>query len=118
MISLKDIKDWLKQFDIAEHYYMGKLDNKQDKSIGIYQRRTSDQPRMCIGEKSSYDIKPVSILMHWSNDADETEEILYADENFQVKEHPVKMSNVYGSETYDASLEQTGWDKTDFDASE
>lgn len=28
------------------------------------------------------------------------------------------MSNVYGSETYDASLEQTGWDKTDFDASE
>ena len=50
--------------------------------------------------------------------ADETEEILYADENFQVKEHPVKMSNVYGSETYDASLEQTGWDKTDFDASE
>lgn len=50
--------------------------------------------------------------------ADETEEILYADENFQVKEHPVKMSNVYGSEIYDASLEQTGWDKTDFDASE
>ena len=50
--------------------------------------------------------------------ADETEEILYADENFQVKEHPVKMSNVYGSETYDESLEQTGWDKTDFDASE
>ena len=50
--------------------------------------------------------------------ADETEEILYADENFQVKEHPVKMSKVYGSETYDASLEQTGWDKTDFDASE
>ena len=50
--------------------------------------------------------------------ADETEEILYADENFQVKEHPVKMSNVYGSETYDASLEQTGWYKTDFDASE
>lgn len=50
--------------------------------------------------------------------ADETEEILYADENFQVKEHPVKMSNVYGSETYDASLEQTVWDKTDFDASE
>lgn len=50
--------------------------------------------------------------------ADETEEILYADEIFQVKEHPVKMSNVYGSETYDASLEQTGWDKTDFDASE
>ena len=34
MISLKDIKDWLKQFDIAEHYYMGKLDNKQDKSVG------------------------------------------------------------------------------------
>lgn len=47
MISLKDIKDWLKQFDIAEHYYMGKLDNKQDKSVGVYQRRTSNQPE-CV----------------------------------------------------------------------
>ena len=52
------------------------------------------------------------------NYTDGTEEILCADEEFQVKEHPVKMSNVYGSETYDASLEQPGWDQTGFDISD
>ena len=52
------------------------------------------------------------------NYADGTEEVLCADENFQVKEHPVKMSNVYGSETYDASLEQPGWDQTGFDTAD
>lgn len=46
---------------------------------------------------------------------DGTQEIFYADESFQVKEHPVKMSNVYGSETYDAELEQQGWNQAGFD---
>lgn len=50
--------------------------------------------------------------------ADGTSEILYADDSFAVKDHPVRMSNVYGSETYDASFEQKGWDKTGFDESD
>ena len=49
---------------------------------------------------------------------DGTEEILCADEEFRVKKHPVQMSNVYGSETYDATLEQPGWDQVGFDASD
>lgn len=49
---------------------------------------------------------------------DGSEEILYGDESFKVKTHPVKMSNVYGSETYDASLEQPGWDRAEFDDSD
>lgn len=39
VLYLKDIKDWLKTFNVAEHYYIGKLDNKQDKSLGVYQRK-------------------------------------------------------------------------------
>lgn len=115
MISLKDIKDWLKQFDIAEHYYMGKLDNKQDKSVGVYQRRTSDQPRMCIGEKSSYDIKPVSILLHWSNDADETEEKAMALWNVLRSQTNVTINNVHipyikllNSEPIDVGTDEKG----------
>lgn len=49
---------------------------------------------------------------------DGSEEIIYGDESFKVKTHPVKMSNVYGSETYDASLEQPGWDRAEFDDSD
>ena len=79
MLYLEDIKDWIKTIYDAEHYYMGKLDNKQNKSVGIYQRKTSSSPRICIGgdKNTSYEIKPISILVHWSNDASETEKEAY-----------------------------------------
>lgn len=75
MILLKDIKDWLKTFEAADHYYMGKLDAKQKKSVGVYQRKNNNPPRVCIGgyDNASYDVKSISILVHWSLDADETE---------------------------------------------
>lgn len=77
MLYLANIKDWLKGFNIAEHYYTGKLDNKQDKSIGVYQLKTSREPRQCIGGMASYEIKPVSLLVHWNNDSLETEMAAY-----------------------------------------
>ena len=51
------------------------------------------------------------------NYVDGTAETLFADETFKVKEHPVTMSNVYGSETYCAELNQKGWNQIDFDDS-
>lgn len=77
MLFLNDIKDWLKEFNVAEHYYMGKLDNKMDKSIGVYQRKTSIEPRVCFDGLTSYEIKQVSILIHWNNDANSTERASY-----------------------------------------
>ena len=50
------------------------------------------------------------------NYIDGTTQTFYADDSFQVANHPVRMSNVYGSETYDAALEQKGWNQPDFDA--
>ncbi|MDO5422410.1 MAG: family 78 glycoside hydrolase catalytic domain [Eubacteriales bacterium] len=46
---------------------------------------------------------------------DGSREVLRADEEFRVKEHPVVMSNVYGSETLDARLEQKGWNEPGFE---
>lgn len=48
--------------------------------------------------------------------ADGSEETFTADESFQVKEHPIVMSNVYGSETWDGRLAQPGWCDIGFDA--
>lgn len=48
---------------------------------------------------------------------DGTEDIVIADDSFKVKDHPVIMSNVYGSETIDGRLFQTGWNDTGFDDS-
>lgn len=48
---------------------------------------------------------------------DGTEEVITADDSFQVKRHSVAMSNVYGSETIDGRLAQNGWNTVGFDAS-
>lgn len=44
-------------------------------------------------------------------------ERLYADDTFRTAKHPVIQSNVYGSETIDHALLQSGWDRADFDDS-
>lgn len=75
MITLAEVRDWIKTFNAANNYYIGKIDNKQENSIGIYQRKTIDSPRVAIGGRSlaSYDVKSISILIHWNKNANETE---------------------------------------------
>lgn len=46
---------------------------------------------------------------------DGTEQIITADDTFLTNPHPILHSNVYGSETCDASLNQYGWNTADFD---
>ncbi|MCD8013922.1 MAG: glycoside hydrolase family 78 protein [Lachnospiraceae bacterium] len=49
--------------------------------------------------------------------ADGTEERIEADESFRVREHPIVMSNVYGSETIDHRLSVPGWCEVGYDDS-
>lgn len=71
---LAEIKDWLKTFDIAENYYVGKLDNKKDKSLGVYQR-SDGRSGIALGglENTKHAVKRVSLLLHWNDNAKETE---------------------------------------------
>lgn len=77
MIYLSDIRDWLKTLISADCYYIGKLDGKKDKSVGVYQRKNPAPPIMTIGQESSYEIKPISILIHWNKNSNETERTAY-----------------------------------------
>lgn len=86
MITLVDVKDWLKEkFPDAENYYIGRLENKKEKSIGVYDlNRSESTPLICIGglEYNAYDVKEVSILIHWNKNANETE--IAANKLFQI----------------------------------
>ncbi len=42
--------------------------------------------------------------------------IISGDQDFKVKEHPITMSNIYGSEIYDAALDMEDWSRANFDA--
>jgi hypothetical protein len=81
MLALKDIRQYISSFEIAadDNVYIGKLDNKKQKSIGVYSRPTSGAANIAIGglECTTYDTKPISLLIHWSKSKDETERVAY-----------------------------------------
>lgn len=72
MLALSDIRDYLETLNIAEHFYVGKLDNKQEKSVGIYQR-PPNRYVAAAGNNKKYGRRSVSILIHWNKNSRETE---------------------------------------------
>lgn len=145
MLGLADIKDWLIKLDtktvadinkmavkdvnnlvvkqlfksgyiIADHFYIGKLDNKKEKSIGVYQLQTSNPPNVAIGGLSntkSYE-KSVSILIHWNKNAKETElkalELYYKlfnSRDFMINEYKVNYIRLLVPEPVDVGTDSS-----------
>lgn len=74
MVLLSDVRDWIKTLKTdAQNFYVGRLDAKIEKSIGIYQLKNAQPSRVCIGDNTIYEVKGVSILIHWNKNARETE---------------------------------------------
>lgn len=77
MLKLVDIRNYIVSLGIAEdsHVYIGKLDNKQEKSIGVYNRKQDGAAQIPLGgmQNKSYDVKPVSLLVHWNRRVSESE---------------------------------------------
>lgn len=114
MITLAEVRDWIKTFNAANNYYIGKIDNKQENSIGIYQRKTIDGPRVAIGGRTlaSYDIKSISILIHWNKNANETEKRaqylynrLFEAESVVIGGTPIKMIALLQNESVDVGTD-------------
>ena len=81
MLSLKDIQQFIIGLGVTseDNVYIGKLDNKKQKAIGVYGRPIAGPPNIAIGglECTTYDTKSASILIHWTKIKDETETAAY-----------------------------------------
>ena len=118
MIGLSNVRDWLKTLENkADNYYIGKLDNKTYRSIGVYQRKSSTPPRLCIGgqENNSYNVKQISILIHWNMNARETEEFsmkLYEEllnqKSVSICNHNVRYIKLFNNEPIDVGTDEKG----------
>ena len=55
---------------------MERLTANQRKTIGVYQRKPSGQSRVALGglENTTYEVKQISVLVHWNQYASQTEE--------------------------------------------
>lgn len=77
MVSLSDVRDWLKSFKLFENYYIGRLDTKKRNSLGVYNLNDSGR-REVIGDLKVYDRKGVVLLIHGDTNKATTEKKAWA----------------------------------------
>ena len=79
MLYLEDVRDYIASLGVVadDHVYMGKMDDKSDKSIGVYQLKQARAPTVSLGGTGTYKVKPVSLLVHWNKSARETEKAAF-----------------------------------------
>lgn len=82
MLRLIDLRQYISGLGIAQdtRCYIGKLDAKKEKSIGIYNRKSEGALALPLGgiNNASYDVRPVSFLVHWNKSVSESEAAAYA----------------------------------------
>lgn len=71
MLFLNQIRDWIKNFDAAENYYIGKMNDKE-RSLGVFQL-SPRPPTRAIGQQSSYEVRRISLKLHWNKNQNESE---------------------------------------------
>lgn len=72
MVTLSNVRDWLKSFNLFDNYYVGRLDTKKKNSLGIYNLQDSGR-REVIGGLKAYEKKGISLLIHGNTNKSETE---------------------------------------------
>lgn len=70
---LAKFRDYLESQEVAENFYLGKIVNETEKTLGVYSHGSA--PRVeSIGKNSSYDIAGFLLLLHWNKNARESED--------------------------------------------
>ena len=72
MITLADIRDWLKSFGLFDNYYIGRIDSKKKNSLGVYNLQDAGRHEV-IGGLKVYEKKGISLLIHGDTNKANTE---------------------------------------------
>ena len=74
-MTLADVRDYIASLNLADHVYMGKLPDKEEKSIGVYNSKHQYPYHTVIGgpDQEGYGQKYVTFLVHWNKSPRDTE---------------------------------------------
>lgn len=79
MITLGSIREYISSLDITEdeYVYMGILDAKQERSLGVYNSKHQYNSHKALGgpDLEGYGEKYVTILVHWNKSPRDTEKV-------------------------------------------
>lgn len=74
-MTLSDMRDYIASLGLADFVYMGKLDGKKEKSIGVYNSKHEHAYKTAIGGPilESYGTRYITLLIHWNKSPRDTE---------------------------------------------
>ena len=89
MMTLKEVKDFLKAQVEADNWKIGTYDNSKDKTICV-RNLTSSRNKLALGglKNTSTRTKGISIVVHWNKNPDETERISQQIQEVFYGQHP------------------------------
>ena len=75
MITLADVRDYLKSFNLFSGYYVGRIDANKKNVLGVYDLRNRARHETVGLNTKRYDIKGVSLLIHGDTNKTNTEKL-------------------------------------------
>ena len=75
MITLSDVRDYLKSFNLFSGYYVGRIDANKKNVIGVYDLRNRARHKTIGTNTNKYEVKGVSLLIHGDTNKTNTEKL-------------------------------------------
>ena len=75
MLTLADVRDYLKSFNLFKGYYVGRIDANKKDILGVYDLRNRARHKRIGEKKKKYEVKGVSLLIHGGTNKTDTEKL-------------------------------------------
>lgn len=75
MVTLADVRDYLKSFNLFTGYYVGRIDASKKNILGVYDLRHTARHKTVGKGTQKYDVKGVSLLIHGDTNKTNTEKL-------------------------------------------
>lgn len=75
MVTLADVRDYLKSFNLFTNYYVGRIDADKNNVLGVYDLRHRARHKTIGTNTQKYDVKGVSLLIHGDTNKTNTENL-------------------------------------------
>ena len=75
MITLADVRDYLKSLNLFSGYYVGRIDANKKNVLGVYDLRNRARHKTIGTNTNKYEVKGVSLLIHGDTNKTNTEKL-------------------------------------------
>ena len=75
MITLADVRDYLKSLNLFSGYYVGRIDANKKNVLGVYDLRNRARHKTIGTNTNKYEVKGVSLLIHGDANKTNTEKL-------------------------------------------